>query len=150
MKRPVRNEDGLYHIDGSKYKNLFGSRQQVWGLSAYKTTGLLKRKDLMKNKHGRIVSKLKFYTARKEKRLERNGYFTQKGKFGYVKKSYKKGMSAATYNEDDEDESDAYHNVSYKCRGVGKKACRKDPDCKVTNGKIRKSHCRISKNKKKI
>ena len=31
MKRPVRNsEDGHYHLAGKKFKELFGSRQQVW------------------------------------------------------------------------------------------------------------------------
>ena len=30
MKRPIRGDDGNYHIDGKKYMNLFGSRQQVW------------------------------------------------------------------------------------------------------------------------
>jgi hypothetical protein len=40
----------------------------------------------MMNKHGRIVSALKHKTAKKEKRLEKAGYFAKKGKFGYVKK----------------------------------------------------------------
>ena len=36
------------------------------------------------NKWGRIVSKKKHATAKKEKRLQKYGYFAQKGKFGYV------------------------------------------------------------------
>jgi hypothetical protein len=47
----------------------------------------------MKNKHGEIVSRKKHLTAKKEKRLEKFGYFTQKGKFGFVKKDSKKRKS---------------------------------------------------------
>lgn len=90
MKRPVRNEDGTYHIDGKKFKELFGSREQVMNGTAYKTEGLLKKKDLMKNKWGRIVSVKKHRTAKKEKRLEKAGYFAQKGKFGFVKRDTRK------------------------------------------------------------
>jgi hypothetical protein len=39
------------------------------------------------NKWGRIVSADKHKTAKKEKRLEKAGYFAKKGKFGYVKKN---------------------------------------------------------------
>ena len=55
----------------------------------YKTMGNLTRKDLIMNNRGRIVSKKKHTTAKKEKRLEKAGYFTQKGKFGYVKNGKK-------------------------------------------------------------
>jgi DVNP family len=90
MKRPVRHEDGTYHIDGKKFKELFGSREQVMNGTAYKTEGLLKKKDLIKNKWGRIVSLKKHRTAKKEKRLEKAGYFAQKGKFGFVKRETRK------------------------------------------------------------
>ena len=90
MKRPHRTSDGCYHINGIKYKNLFGSRIQVWNRNAYKTTGELTRKNLMMNKWGRIVSSTKHNTAKKEKRLEKYGFFAKKGKFGYVRKSVKK------------------------------------------------------------
>ena len=43
MKRPIRGDDGNYHINGKKYMNLFGSRQQVWNGNAYKTVGCLKK-----------------------------------------------------------------------------------------------------------
>ena len=88
MKRPVRQSDGLYHIQGSTYKSVRGSRVQVWNRNAYKTPGGLTRKELIKS-HGRIVSLKKHKTAKKEKRLEKFGYFAQKGKFGYVKKDTK-------------------------------------------------------------
>lgn len=63
----------------------FGSRIQVYRGHAKKTTGGLTKSDLMMNKHGRVVSKAKHFTAKKEKRLLKHGYGTQKGKFGYVK-----------------------------------------------------------------
>jgi hypothetical protein len=67
----------------------FGSRAEVWHGNAKKTTGGLTKNDLIKNKHGEIVSKKKHHTAKREKRLEKAGYFTQKGKFGYVKRDKK-------------------------------------------------------------
>jgi len=67
----------------------FGSRAEVWHGNAKKTTGGLSKNDLIKNKHGEIVSKKKHHTAKREKRLEKAGYFTQKGKFGYVKRDKK-------------------------------------------------------------
>jgi hypothetical protein len=57
--------------------------------TAAMTNGGLKKSDLMMNKWGRIVSVLKHKSAKKEKRLEKAGYFTQKGKWGYVKKDAK-------------------------------------------------------------
>jgi hypothetical protein len=87
MKRPTRQEDGTYHIHGKHYKELFGSRQQVMNGTAYKTSGELIKNDLMMNKWGRIVSAKKHRTAKKEKRLQKYGYFAEKGKFGFVKKN---------------------------------------------------------------
>jgi hypothetical protein len=43
--------------------------------------------------HGRIVSLKKHKTAKKEKRLEKFGYFAQKGKFGFVKRDVKSRKS---------------------------------------------------------
>ena len=57
--------------------------------TAKKTSGGLEKRDLLKNKHGEIVSRKKHLTAKKEKRLEKFGYFAKKGKFGYVKKETK-------------------------------------------------------------
>jgi hypothetical protein len=65
----------------------FGSRAEVFHGNAKKTTGGLVKSDLLKNKHGEIVSRKKSLQAKKEKRLEKAGYFTQKGKFGFVKKA---------------------------------------------------------------
>lgn len=83
--RHHRHEDGTYHIQGKKYELLEGSRAQVWHGTAHKTSGGLIKSDLMKNKHGRIVSKKKHNTAKREKRLEKHGYTAKKGKFGAVK-----------------------------------------------------------------
>ena len=87
MKRPSRQSDGYYHINGNKYKMLIGSRQQVFNGTCYKTSGELMKSDLMMNKWGRIVSKKKHATAKKEKRLQKYGFFSRKGKFGFVRKS---------------------------------------------------------------
>jgi hypothetical protein len=68
----------------------FGSRAEVFHGTAKKTSGGLEKKDLLQNKHGEIVSRKKHNTAKKEKRLEKYGFFTQKGKFGYVKRDKSK------------------------------------------------------------
>lgn len=86
MKRHMKSEDGLYHIKGKKFTFLRGARRQVWHGSAYMTEGGLTKSDLFYNKNGRIVSKIKHITAKKEKRLQKHGFFTKKGKFGYVQK----------------------------------------------------------------
>ena len=70
-----------------------GSRAQVYHKTADKTTGGLEKKDLMKNKYGRIVSVKKHKSAKKNKRLEKAGYFTKKGKFGSFKKEEKKNKT---------------------------------------------------------
>lgn len=90
MKRPVRESDGMYTIKSKKYRELFGSRRQVWNGTAYKTSGNLTKSDFIMNDQSRIVSKKKHVTAKKEKRLEKYGFFAEKGKFGYVRKSMRK------------------------------------------------------------
>lgn len=91
MKRPERSQvDGTYTVKGRKYKELFGSREQVWNGTAYKTEGCLTKDQLLMNEKGRIVSAVKFKTAKKEMRLQKYGYHAKKGKFGYVKKTAKK------------------------------------------------------------
>ena len=85
MKKHMKSHDGLYHINGKTYEVLRGSRAQVWHGTAHSTEGGLKKDNLVFNKHGRVVSKKKHNTAKKEKRLQKHGYFTKKGKFGFVK-----------------------------------------------------------------
>ena len=94
MKKALRQSDGKYHVKGKKYEMLVGSRAQVQHDTAYKTPGGLTKDNLLMNKNGRIVSKKKHITAKKEKRLEKAGYFTRKGKFGAVKKGSKKTRKA--------------------------------------------------------
>ena len=72
---------------------MVGSRAQVWHGTAKKTSGGLTKKDLLKNKAGRIVSKRKHFTAKKDKRLVKAGYLTKKGKFGFINKDSKKKKS---------------------------------------------------------
>ena len=87
VHRPHKDAtSGLYNIQGHTYKQVIGSRQQVWNGTAHKTPGLLTKSHLMMNKWGRIVSRKKHLTAKKEKRLQKNGFYAQKGKFGFVKR----------------------------------------------------------------
>ena len=97
VKKHMKAADGMYHIQGHKYEILEGSRAQVWHGTAYKTTGGLCKTDLMQNKAGRIVSKAKHMSAKKEKRLVKAGYLTKKGQFGFIKKgkSMKKGRKGS-------------------------------------------------------
>ena len=86
MGRVLKQRDGLYHVKGKTYRILIGTRAQVGHGTAYKTSGKLIQKDLKQNKGDLWVSVLKSKTAKAEKRLEKAGYFTKKGKFGWVRK----------------------------------------------------------------
>ena len=86
-KKTVKQSDGMYHVNGKKFEVLEGSRAQVWHGTAYKTSGGLVKKDLLQNKHGRIVSSKKHFTEKKNKRLEKAGYKPKKGKFVVMRKS---------------------------------------------------------------
>lgn len=68
------------------FEQTTGSRAQVWHGTAKKTSGGLTKSGLMMNKHGRIVSRKKHNTAKKEKRLVKAGFLTKKGHFGFIKK----------------------------------------------------------------
>jgi hypothetical protein len=67
--------------------------------TAYKTSGGLKKHEIMMNKNGRIVSRKKHMTAKKEKRLVKAGYGTKKGKFGYVKLGKSKKQRGGTMSK---------------------------------------------------
>jgi hypothetical protein len=71
------------------FEQTTGTRAQVWHGTAKKTSGGLTKSALMMNKHGRIVSKKKHTSAKKEKRLVKAGFLTKKGHFGFVKKGHK-------------------------------------------------------------
>jgi hypothetical protein len=85
-----------------KYEMVIGSRAQVMNGTAHHTTGGLTKEKLFRTKNGRIVSKSKHFSAKRENRLVKAGYGTRKGKFGYVKiaKSRKQrgGIGGIRYN----------------------------------------------------
>ena len=68
-----------------------GSRAQVWHGTAKHTSGGLHKTSLMKNKTGRIVSRKKHNSAKKDNRLVKAGFSTRKGHFGFVKNGKKNG-----------------------------------------------------------
>ena len=71
-----------------------GSRAEVFHGNAKHTSGGLQKKDLIKNKNGRIVSKKKHTLEKKTMRLKKLGFGTQKGKFGMVKIAPKSAKKA--------------------------------------------------------
>jgi hypothetical protein len=93
MTRFTKSANGSYNVNGHKYDILSGSRAQVWHGTAFKTSGGLKKSDLMQNKAGRIVSRSKHNTAKKDNRLVKSGYGTKKGTFGFVKLGVSKASS---------------------------------------------------------
>jgi len=80
-----RNDNGTYTIHGKVYDEITGTRARVWHGTAYETSGHLKKGDLVMNKHGRIVSKDKHASSKKEQRLVKHGYGSKKGTFGFVR-----------------------------------------------------------------
>ena len=70
LKRISKSSDGLYHINNKIYDNCFGTREDVWNETAYKTTGGLTKSDLLVNKNGKIISKKKFIAEKEYNRLE--------------------------------------------------------------------------------
>jgi hypothetical protein len=64
-----------------------GSKSQVWHGTAKHTSGGLTKKDLMKTKKGRIVSKRKHAAGLKAlKQLKKSGYVAKKGTFKLFRK----------------------------------------------------------------
>lgn len=69
-----------------------GSKAQVWHGTANHTTGGLTKSNLMKNKHGRIVSRKKHNLGKKSiKNLRKLGYIAKKGKFQLFHKHTARG-----------------------------------------------------------
>ena len=85
MTKFSRTSTAKYSVHGKTFEQLIGTRAQVGHGTAYKTTGGLSKGDLIQKKHGRIVSKAKHATAKREQRLVKAGFGTKKGKFGFVK-----------------------------------------------------------------
>jgi hypothetical protein len=74
----------IYNIKGKTYQQLAGSRIQVWNGTAYKTSGGLKKDNLVQI-GGRVKSKSKHISASKEQRLLQHGYGAKTGTFGNIK-----------------------------------------------------------------
>ena len=73
--------------EGGAFKITTGSMAQVWHGTAKHTPGGLTKKDLMKTKAGRIVSKKKHAAGKKAiKRLRKLGFVAKKGTFKLFKK----------------------------------------------------------------
>jgi len=74
-----------------------GTKAQVFHSAARHTPGGLKKKDLMKTKHGRIVSRKKHALGLKAvKRLFALGYKPKKGTFKAMRKSMVNGRKKGT------------------------------------------------------
>jgi hypothetical protein len=59
-----------------------GTRAQVWHGTALKTSGGLIKRNLIQNKHGRIVSRKKHTAGKKSIKLLKNlGFIAKKGQF---------------------------------------------------------------------
>jgi hypothetical protein len=67
----TRNKDGGYTVDGNIYETLIGSRTNVFDGKSYKTTGGLKKSDLIINKYGKILSRKKSISEKISNRLEK-------------------------------------------------------------------------------
>jgi hypothetical protein len=78
-----------------------GSKAEVYHGTAKHTSGGLTRKDLVKTKRGRIVSKRKQAAGKKAiQRLRKAGYVAKKGKFTlFTKKSKKGGFSESAASD---------------------------------------------------
>jgi hypothetical protein len=75
-------------------EQMIGSRTQVMNGTAHHTNGGLTKKQLMYNKHGRIVSRKKHTMGKKTiKHLYKLGYKPKKGSFKLFKKGHGKSRS---------------------------------------------------------
>ena len=82
------NGNGMNTMTGG-YERRVGSKAQVWHGTAHHTSGGLTKKQLMRTKAGRIVSRRKHALGKKAlKTLKRMGYVAKKGTF----KLFRKGM----------------------------------------------------------
>ena len=72
-----------------------GSKAEVFHGSARHTSGNLHKKDLFKNKHGRIISRKKHAAGKKAIKILRSlGYIAKKGTFKLMRKSMAKTKSS--------------------------------------------------------
>lgn len=83
-------------MSNGEFKKTIGTRAEVYHGTARRTSGGLTKAELMMNKHGRIVSKKKHNTAKREMRLVKYGFLTKKGHFGHIKGKSKKHSSRSS------------------------------------------------------
>lgn len=84
VTRKNKRENGAM-VGGAK--KTVGSKAEVYHGTAKHTSGGLHKKDLMKTKRGRIVSKKKHAAGQKAiKRLRKLGYTAKRGKFQLFKR----------------------------------------------------------------
>ena len=78
-------------------KKAVGTKAEVFHGTAKHTSGGLTKKDLVKTKRGRIVSRRKQAAGKKAiQRLRKLGYIAKKGKFSLFSKKSKRGGSDST------------------------------------------------------
>ncbi len=87
MHHHKKGVDGKYHINGHTYELLIGSRAQVWHGTAFKTKSGLTKHNLVQNKRGRIVSRKKQASAKKNNIFGKLGLIPKKGTFKLFRKS---------------------------------------------------------------
>ena len=81
---------------GGAHIKAVGSKAEVFHGTAKHTSGGLKKKDLVKTRKGRIVSRKKQLAGKKAiKRLFALGYKPKKGKFSLMRKSMSKGKKSS-------------------------------------------------------
>ena len=81
------NNNNENNMEGGAKLPAVGSKAQVWHGNAKHTSGGLTRKDLMKTKKGRIVSRAKHALGKKAlKNLKKAGFVAKKGTFKLFRK----------------------------------------------------------------
>ena len=98
-RRANRTRKNNAAMMGGKMKAV-GSKAEVFHGSAKHTSGGLHKKDLVKTKRGRIVSRRKQAAGKKAiKKLRAMGYVAKKGTFKLFKKGSKKGGSVSGFSD---------------------------------------------------
>lgn len=94
-RRNTRRGNTAFMEGGAK--KAVGTKAEVFHGTARHTSGGLTKKDLVKTKRGRIVSRRKQAAGKKAiQRLRKLGYIAKKGKFSLFSKKSKRGGSAFT------------------------------------------------------
>jgi hypothetical protein len=94
-----RNRRNNVNMMGGSAKAV-GSKAEVFHGTARHTSGGLYKKDLVKTKRGRIVSRRKQAAGKKAiARLRKAGYVAKKGKFTLFTKKSKRGGSASGFSD---------------------------------------------------